>query len=230
MKKLKFYFLILVGILFLSAVFYILRKRYEGRQRFAIAAEKVKTLTENNKIRDGDIIFQTSISKQSKAIAMATHSQYTHCGIIFSFDTGTSKYYVIEAAAKVKWTPLDKWIAKGQGDHFVVKRVEADPAISLEMFGTLRTICQSYIGRDYDPYFSWSDDKIYCSELVWKAYHKLNNLELGKLQLLKDFDLSDEVVKDKLEERYGNKIPLTDTVISPASIFNCSLLKEVDEE
>lgn len=230
MKKTIRYFTLFIAVLFVICIVYTLKKRFDGKQRFIIAANKVKALADSNRIKDGDIIFQTSLSNQSKAIALATHSQYTHCGIIFSFDTGTSKYYVIEAEVKVKWTPLDKWIARGQGDHFVIKRLESDTPLSMEMLGRLRKICEEYLGKGYDPYFNWSDEKIYCSELVWKAYHKLNNIELGNLQQLKNFDLSNTAVKDKLKERYGKKIPLNDTVISPASIFNCTLLKTIAEE
>ncbi len=43
---------------------------------------------------------------------------------------------------------------------------------------------------------------------------------LGTLQQLRDFDLSHPTVQAKLRERYGNKPPLTETVISPVSIFN----------
>src|SRR3954464_15869598 len=34
-------------------------------------------------VRDGDVIFQTSQSSQSVAIQRATHSPYSHMGIIF---------------------------------------------------------------------------------------------------------------------------------------------------
>jgi hypothetical protein len=34
-------------------------------------------------------------------------------------------------------------------------------------------------------------------------------------------------VKKKMKERYGNKIPLNEIVISPASIFNSELLVTV---
>ena len=43
---------------------------------------------------------------------------------------------------------------------------------------------------------------------------------LGQLQHLHDFDLSSPAVQAKLRERYGNQLPLDETVISPVSIFN----------
>jgi hypothetical protein len=44
--------------------------------------------------------------------------------------------------------------------------------------------------------------------------------KVGQLQQLRDFDLSNPAVKAKLTERYGNNLPLNETVISPVSIFN----------
>ena len=54
-------------------------------------------------LRDGDIIFQTTPSKQSQAIQIVTHSPYSHVGIIFMRE---GKPYVYEAISKVQYTPL----------------------------------------------------------------------------------------------------------------------------
>ncbi len=50
-------------------------------------------------------------------------------------------------------------------------------------------------GKPYDTTFEWSDNKIYCSELVWKIYQRGAGIEIGKLQRLKEFDLSNAIVK-----------------------------------
>lgn len=81
--------------------------------------------------------------------------------------------------------------------------------------------------KNYDLTFEWSDDKIYCSELIWKIYQQATGIEIGKLEQLSDFDLTNEVVKKKIKERYGNKIPMNEPVISPAAIFNSDLLVTV---
>ena len=79
-----------------------------------------KSLLEN-KLQNGDIIFQTSQSNQSKAIQLATHSPYSHVGIIYQID---GKWYVYEAVQPVKLTPIQKWIKRGKNGHFVVKRLK----------------------------------------------------------------------------------------------------------
>lgn len=181
--------------------------------------------TSEDTLRSGDIIFQTSNSGQSKAIQLATHSKYSHCGILFLVDTGDYYWRVLEAVQPVKFTPLDKWIARGDGGHYVVKRLKHTPILSA-MFNSFG----EYIGKDYDLYFSWSDEKMYCSELVWKFYKEETGLEVGKLQELKEFDLSNPIVKKKLKERYGKNIPYNEKVISPAAIFDSELLKTVIEK
>ncbi len=44
---------------------------------------KKQVLEELSIIKEGDIIFQTSLSSQSKAIQLATNSKYSHIEIIF---------------------------------------------------------------------------------------------------------------------------------------------------
>ena len=68
-------------------------------------------------LRDGDIIFQTSRSEQNFAIQKATHSQYSHMGIVF-FRNGS--FHVYEAINTVQYTPLRKWVDRGEGGHYVV--------------------------------------------------------------------------------------------------------------
>jgi hypothetical protein len=225
MKKI----IIIPGLLGLTLIFglYVKRKFYDPKYQLENAVKRIVELPDSNLIKNGDIIFQTSPSQQSKAIQLATHSKYSHCGLIFKRKSGQDEWCVLEAVQPVKWTPLTEWINRGEDGHFVIKRLTTDPMIPEPMLDDLRKIAESYIAKNYDIYFDWSDDKIYCSELVWKSFYELNQFELGGLQKLSDFDLSNEAVKKKLEERYGDKIPMDEKVISPEAIFNSGLLKTV---
>lgn len=177
------------------------------------------------RLRDGDIIFQTSRSAQSIAIQKATHSKYSHVGIIF-FRDGTP--YVYEAVKTVRHTPLKKWIARGEGGRYVVKRLRAgDQILTPEAVAKLVQAAKKYEGKPYDLTFEWSDDRIYCSELVWKVYYNGLGIQIGSLQKLREFDLTDPNVKTKMQERYGDKVPFDETVISPAAIFSSEALVEV---
>lgn len=186
----------------------------------------INAQTKPDSIREGDLIFQTSSSAQSKAIQLATQSKYSHCGIIFKDKNG---YYVLEAISQVKRTPLAQWIARGQGKNFVVKRLKnADQVLNPVMLVKMKSEGQQLTGRAYDLTFEWSDTQIYCSELIWKIYERSTGLRIGKLEKLRDFDLSNDIVKKKMKARYGNRVPMNETVISPVSIFNSKLLKTVN--
>lgn len=173
-------------------------------------------------IHSGDLIFQTSTSAQSKAIQLATKSKYSHCGIIYKEG---DKLYVFEAVQPVKRTPLDKWIARGKGGHYVIKRLRnADKVLTADALRKMKQVGETFIGKNYDLTFEWSDDRIYCSELIWKVYQRSTGIEIGKLEKLSDFDLTSDVVKAKMKERYGNNIPKNEMVISPQAIFESELL------
>ncbi len=174
-------------------------------------------------LRDGDIIFQRDDSRQAAAIAAATQSNYTHVGIIFLED---GQPVVYEGVQPVQKTPLKAWVERGIDGAFVVKRLretkKLDPA-------KLKKEVTRQLGKDYDWIFDWSDDRIYCSELIWKAYQRSSGIEIGSLKKLGDFDLTSDVVQQALAERYDKNPPLNMQVISPADLFASPLLQTVME-
>ena len=178
-------------------------------------------------VQDGDIIFQTSRSAQSTAIQLATHSRWSHMGIIFRQD---GDWVVLEAVQPVKITPMDAWIQRGEGAHFVVKRLRnASEVLDDSTKSAMQQMGTQFLGKPYDIYFEWSDERMYCSELVWKIYQRTTNIELGKLQRLADFDLTHEEVQSVLNQRYGSDLPVNELVISPEAMFNAEQLVLVVE-
>ncbi len=176
----------------------------------------------DSNFQNGDIIFQTSLSSQSKAIQLATQSKYSHMGIIYKDGDET---YVYEAVQPVKLTPLEKWIDRGKDNHFVVKRLKNhNEILTSNVLKKMKVIGEKFKGKDYDLYFEWSDERIYCSELVWKIYKEAANIEIGNLQRIMEFDLSHPVIQEKIKERYGAKLPKEELVISPGEMFNSEML------
>jgi hypothetical protein len=189
--------------------------------------EKISATVIDPEFHDGDIIFQTSKSGQSYAIQLATHSIYSHCGLLFKDD---GKWYVYEAIQPVVKTPLNEWIARGDSGIYVVKRLkDADSLMTKNTLAKLRKSVSGNMGKDYDIWFGWSDERIYCSELVWKAYHAATGLEVGKLKKLGDYDLTHPIVQKTMKKRYGKNIPLEEPMISPGAIFDSELLVTVKE-
>lgn len=168
-------------------------------------------------IQSGDIIFQSTHSRQCEAIKLATHSQYSHVGIVFEID---GQLVVYEAVQPVKITSLDNWINRGEGGHYAVKRLKgADSILTNRVLAKMIESGNRFLGKNYDIYFEWSDEKIYCSELVWKIYKETTGIEVGDLRKLRDFDLSSAIVKTIMAERYGDAVPLNEDVISPEDMF-----------
>lgn len=217
MKYLKLFAVALMCMLLpaIGIVFY----KYQTSMKY----NKLKPV----KLRNGDIIFQTSMSGQSKAIQLATHSPYSHCGIVYQQG---GEWYVFEAVQPVTVTPLAKWVKRGKDAHYVVKRLkDADQVLTADVQQQMLREGNKMRGKNYDLHFEWSDKRIYCSELVWKLYDRSAHVQVGELQQLKDFDLSHAAVQAKMIQRYGKHLPLNEPVISPAAIYNSPMLVTVDE-
>ena len=220
MKKLIIV-LVLLGLIIFGGL-YAKRKFYDPKHRLENARTEVKKLADQGEIKNGDLIFHTSRTGQSKAIQLATKSKYSHCGIIYK---DGNDCYVFEAVQPVKRTSLDSWIARGQDGKYVIKRLKnADQVLTPTTLIKMKQVGDQFNGKNYDRTFEWSDDRIYCSELIWKIYQRATGIEIGKLEKLSNFDLTNEAVLKIMKERYGNKIPTEEIVISPASIFDSELL------
>ncbi len=179
-------------------------------------------------MKDGDLVFQTSRSGQSQAIQLATKSKYSHMGIIISQN---GRQMVYEAIGPVKYTPLQEWINRGAGKHYVAKRLkDSDKLLTGQNLSSLKTVGETFRGKPYDLVFGWSDDKMYCSELVWKMYDRALHVRIGRLQRLREFDITNPIVEQKLKERYPSGIPQDETVISPDQMFRSEILETVVEQ
>jgi len=173
-------------------------------------------------LKDGDIVFQSTSSAQCEAVQLATNSPYSHCGIVFK---RRGYWQVLEAVQPVRYQSFDSWVKQGVDGHYVVKRLKnADSLLTVDVIKKMQKEGSKMLGKNYDLTFEWSDREIYCSELIWKIYKRALGVEVGALKTLGDFDLTSDIVKQIIKERYGNSIPLQETVISPADIFESDLL------
>ena len=176
-------------------------------------------------LQEGDLVFQSFASSQTRAIQLATKSRFSHMGIILRQDDTLMVY---EAVGPVKFTSVDEWIDRDPGRHFVVKRLKnAKTILTKGNLEKLASTAATFKGKPYDFVFDWSDEKIYCSELVWKIYYRALGIEVGGLRKLKDFDLSSAEVRLKIRERYPKGVPLEETVISPEDLFQSDTLAAV---
>lgn len=223
MKKPKYLFPLITFLLSFGCALFVAMKVFPNNP-FSKTHTKQETAL-LDKIQDGDLIFQTSESKQCEAVRIATNSKFSHCGIIYKIN---GNLFVFEAVQPVKLTPLSDWIQHGKGQKYLVKRLKnADTVLKPETLQKMKDYSQQFMGKEYDAFFEWDDTRIYCSELVWKIYKNGAGIELSKLKQLKDFNLSDERVQKIIKERYGNDIPLEEKVVAPSDLVDSDLLKTV---
>ena len=134
---------------------------------------------------------------------------------------------VFEAVQPVQLIDLKDFTKRGDG-HFVVTRLKgADTVLTDKVKEKMQAQLATHLNKSYDIHFDWSDEKMYCSELVWKVYKVAAGLEVGELKPLKEYDLSHPVVKETMEARYGDNIPWDEPMISPGEIFESPLFEVV---
>lgn len=222
MKKTKYIFAVVTFILSFGCALFVANSMFGN---ILFSTQKTPAVNGFDKIQEGDMIFQTSESQQCEAVRIATNSKFSHCGIIF-IEKG--KKYVFEAVQPVKFTPLEEWITHGKANDYVVTRIKnAASLLTPETIQKMKQYGKTLNKKDYDLYFEWSDDKIYCSELIWKIYKNGAGIELCPLQKLKNFNLKDARVQAILAERYGNAIPLEEDVVAPSDLEKSKIVTTI---
>jgi len=176
--------------------------------------------------KNGDIIFQNSQSSQCEAIRLATGSEYTHVGIVYLKE---GKSFVYEGVQPIKMTPLKQFIARGKNKHYVVKRLKDESVLTDEVLKKMLTEGEKFLGKNYDALFGWSDERIYCSELVWKIYKRGAGIEVGNVRKMKEYNFDHPIVKAEAIKRYGKSFPLEEDIVAPSDIFESKELKIVFE-
>jgi len=170
-------------------------------------------------VREGDVIFQTSQSQQSPLIQIATRSKISHCGIIVMKD---GEPYVLETLKTLVITPLDKFITRGKGGRYWLKRSNIE---------NIKIKYDSYLGKPYDLAFKFDNDKFYCSELIYDIYKNQLGIELCEPKKVSDYLI---LGTDKLPmiEKAMKKRGITKEqyAVAPVDVFESDYLEDVNED
>jgi hypothetical protein len=219
MKKIKIFSFVLALGLFSAYAFN--KNVPEGIKSISKKADTSTT----EEFKDGDLIFQVNTAGQGLAIQLATHSQYTHIGLLFKED---GEWKVYEAVEPVRVVPLKTFAAHGDNGTYVVRRLAGrDSMLTDAKLKLMKEYLKKQLNKHYDIHFGWDDSKLYCSELAWKCYNAAG-ISIGPLKKLKEFDLSSPIVKQIMFQRYGKNIPYDEKVVSPGDIFNHAGLVSVE--
>lgn len=169
---------------------------------------------------EGDFLFQSlPHDRLIDTIEGSSGSPFSHCGIVKQCE---GKWCVIEAIGPVKETPLSEWIAQGRDDAFVAYRFRAPLA---EKIPAIIAAAEKYEGRPYDIHYDLDDEKIYCSELLWKATRDATGVKLGKLQKLGE--LKWQPYEEVIRYLENGALPLGREMITPRSVSEDARLEEI---
>ncbi len=175
--------------------------------------------------KDGDILFQVSHSGQAPAVAIASGSPITHTGLV-SVDERTGAVTVVEAVQPVREVALETFLAHGSAWSAHRLRPEAAEALGPRWADAVLRVARKWKGANYDARFEWSDTKIYCSELVWKAYARGAGLELVAPQRVGELSLGNPVVKALVDKRtHGKGANLDELIVTPGALADSPLLE-----
>lgn len=167
------------------------------------------------KCKGRDVIFQTSKSRQSPLIQIATRSKISHCGIIVMRN---GRPFVLETLGTLRVTPLNKFIERGEGGKYWIKRCPKE---------NIKIKYGHYLGRSYDLAFRFDNSKYYCSELVYDIYKKQLGIELCKPKKVRDYLFigTDKLpqIKSAMRKRGITK---EQYVVAPVDIYNSDYLKD----
>lgn len=169
----------------------------------------------------GDFLFQ-SLPESDLALAIegATHSSYSHVGVVIKNNQG--QWHVREAIGPVKDTPLIDFITRGRGQVFDVYRLKKAHKVNISK---MIHASEKYMGRPYDMQYAMDDDKIYCSELWYKSMQQATGMKLGKTILLGN--LNWQPYRATIEKYNQGPVPLQREMITPKDLAEASQLELV---
>ena len=167
-------------------------------------------------VREGDVIFQTSLSQQSPLIKKGTRSTITHCGVVVMKG---GKPYVLETQKTLVLTPLNRFIARGKGGKYWHKRLKMD---------NVKIKYGEYLGIPYDLAFRFDNGKFYCSELIYDIYLKQLGVELCKPKQVKDYLILGLHRLPKLRRAMKERgIDMEQYAVAPVDVFKSKELRFV---
>ena len=185
---------------------------------FSLFTEQATAIQKNpdyKKLKEGDLIFQTSTSNQSSFISIGTQSNVTHCGIIV-FRNGQP--YVYEASRTVKLTPLMLFIKRGKERKYWIKRPKFE----------IKKVNCKYLHMPYDMQFKFNNGKMYCSELIYIEYKEQFGIELCKPKKVSDYLILGSKYITKLKNEIKKRgIILEQEAIAPVDVFNSEYLQNI---
>lgn len=176
-------------------------------------------------LMEGDIIVQDIKSMNGELMLDAMGGSWSNIGIIFRREADGAMV-VMDAANKVRITPLPEWISAGKGQQLALYRLKNGEELLVPRNVTkLRAACKPFKAKSSDLYLNWSDDEMYSGELVWKVYQNGLGISLCPPDKLASLKLTNEALKPYITKKYGTTVPSTELAVTIKAICSSPQLK-----
>jgi hypothetical protein len=136
-------------------------------------------------IQNGDVIFRNGIDEVSRAARTMNRidTSYSHCGLVFIENDTVFVYHALGGSynpgQKLRRDPIDSFCTPKDNDRFALYRYDLNKAMTDKLKVTVSNYYKS--GLRFDLFFNFfSDDKMYCSEFVFKSLNKAYSDSLNK--------------------------------------------------
>jgi hypothetical protein len=127
--------------------------------------------------------------------------------------------YVLETLRTLVLTPLDKFVARGKGCKYWLKRSKEE---------NIKIKYAHYLGKPYDLEFKFDNGKFYCSELIYDIYKHQLGIELCEPKTIDDYLILGAGNHPKLRQAMKERgITMEQYVVAPVDVFYSKCLKQV---
>lgn len=168
---------------------------------------------QEKKLKNGDLIFRRGLSLESQIVLLSDdESEYSHVGIIYIINGKPFVIHSVPAESEIeneciRLEVLEDFLSGDKASKFALYRFNNELHDESQTAGSFAYDCYLHKYSFDNDYDLKSNTKLYCTELVWKAYKHAG--------------------VDLVENRYKriNFIMINKNMIMPSSLTESKLLK-----
>ncbi len=178
---------------------------------FSIFASLNSLALPKESLKTGDIILLDMDCFSCELIEQQTGGPFSHSGIVLKHG---SRYFVAQSLGNVHHIPLKNFLSYSRKKAQVMRPKYLSYAMRKQLLANYQ---EKYMGQPFDHDYIWDDEKLYCSEFLYKL--------LKSVYAIVDFvpkPMSYDKNTDAWERYFGKKPPTGLPGLSPNDFYYSS--------